>query len=92
MCPGCTVNDIADALGLTPRSVWNNVRTLRRSGAVRANSTGRTNKLYVNLDAPLRLPVMSGLTLRPLMSQIVEEARLRPHEICRRTRRRAERD
>jgi hypothetical protein len=86
LCPGATTNEIALALDLTPRAVWNNVRTMRRAGTVRARSCGRTNKLYVNLDAPLFSPAVRGLTLRPLMGKIVKEARRRPNEICVRTR------
>jgi len=88
LCPGATTNEIALALDLTPRAVWNNVRTMRRAGTVRARRSGRTDHLYVNLDAPLFSPAVRGLTLRPLMGKIVTEARRRPSEICVRTRRR----
>jgi len=82
LCPGCTMREIALALRLTQRAVWNAIRTLKRSRAVHIRRHGRANKHYVNLDAPLFAPAITSLTLRALLGEIVAEAQQRPSDIC----------
>jgi hypothetical protein len=72
-CPGCSVREIAGALGLTERTVWSLVTKLRRSGMVHMRRNGRTHTYRINLDAPLFHPALKGFTLRDVMGQLVEK-------------------
>ena len=83
LCPGSTVREMATSLGLTERAVWGVTRTLRRSGMLHIRrGDARQHNYYVNLDAPLLLPKIHGLTLRPVLGKIAARAKSEPNDFC----------
>lgn len=82
LCPVCSVQEIAVGLGLTERAVWGIIRTLRRDGMLILDKRQRRHRYSVNLDAPLLHPTISGLTLRPVLEEIAEQAAENPNENC----------
>jgi len=67
---GCSIDDIADALFLTRRSVWGTIGDLRRAGMVVVHKEGRRHRYFANFDAGLRHPLFRGKTMRGLLSSI----------------------
>jgi len=72
LCPSCSVEEIALALGLTERSVWTIIRSLRDMDMVRFQRLQRRHRYSINLDAPLLAPSVEGLTLRDILGGLVE--------------------
>jgi len=62
------------ALGLTERSVWSIIRSLRATDMVRYKRVGRRHRYSINLDAPLLAPALEGITLRSVLGDLVERA------------------
>ena len=85
LCPDSAAKDIARAIGHTERQIWNIIQSLRRGGMIRLRKNGWRNHYTVNLDAPLLLPTIAGLTLRPVMEQAVEQAGPEAKDICQET-------
>lgn len=54
--PDSTVQDLADGIGLTQRSVWDHISDLRRAGMIETRRDGRRHRYRVNLDGPFRHP------------------------------------
>ena len=75
--PDCTINDLADAMCLTRRTVWGIIGDLRRAGMVHVRKNGRRHHYTVNLDAPFLHPVITGYTLRDVMGALVDQANRR---------------
>ncbi len=73
--PECTINDIADALRLTRRTVWGSIGDLRRAGMVHVKKSGRRHHYTVNLDAPFFHPTIAGYSLRRVLAQLVDSGR-----------------
>jgi len=84
LCPACTVSEMANGLGLTERAVWGIVRELRRENMVTLQRKDRRHRYRVNLDAPLLAPTIEGMTLRPILGELVAEAERRPNPRCAR--------
>ncbi len=82
LCSGCTTREIARALNKTERAIWGIISTLRRKGMLRIRKSGRKHFYSVELDAPLLHPTIEGLTLRPILGRIAEEARENDNEVC----------
>ncbi len=72
--PDCTIKDIAEAMGLTRRTVWAVTGDLRRAGMLRVRKNGRRHHYSVNLDAPFRHPVIDGITLRQVLGRLARQA------------------
>jgi hypothetical protein len=89
LCPGCTRSEIAEALGLGERAVWNVLDMLKRSGVVRMVRKGHTHHYIVDLSSELVLPGVGPVPTRDVLGRISEEARRNPNEVCRRIRRSA---
>ena len=70
MHPNCSVDDIADGLHLTSRSVWTAVGVLRRAGMLESIKEGRRNHYRVILDGPFRHPTIEGVSLRTVLAGI----------------------
>jgi hypothetical protein len=66
--PGCAVNQIADEMSLTRRTVWGLVGDLRRQGILRVTRAGREHRYSVNPDAAFPLPVVRGVTVRMVLA------------------------
>ena len=73
--PDCTIQQIADAMALTRRTIWGIVKLLRRARMVHLRRQGGRHHYTVNLDAPFLHPTLSGYTLRPILGGIVEQGR-----------------
>ena len=72
--PGCTITEVAEAIALTPRTVRGLIGDLSRAGMLHVRREGRRHHYTVNLDAPFRHPTLTGVTLRPILGGIVEQA------------------
>lgn len=73
--PDCTIQQIADEMTLTSRTVWGIVKVLRRAGMVHLRRQRSRHHYTVNLDAPFLHPTLNGYTLRPILGEIVEQGR-----------------
>ena len=72
--PDCTINEIADAMSLTRRTVWGVIGDLRRAEMLRVRKEGRRHHYTVNLDAPFKHPVVNGVSLRVILGELVARA------------------
>lgn len=75
--PGSTIQDIADGLSLTTRTIWGIVGDLRRAGMLNVEKDGRRHRYRVNLDAPFRHPTIRDVSLRTLLAELPAEAKRR---------------
>lgn len=82
LCPRCSVQEIAAALGLTERAVWGVIRELRRQKMLLMGRDNRRHRYSVNLDAPLLHPTIQGLTLRPVLGEIAEKGAREDNDAC----------
>jgi hypothetical protein len=69
--PGCTIKQIAEDMSLTQRTVWGLIGDLRRADMLRVRREGRRHHYTVNLDAPFRHPVITGIGLRSVLGELV---------------------
>ena len=74
VCPDSTIQQIADDLALTRRTVWSLIADLRRAGMLAVRKNGRRHHYTVNLDAPFLHPTLNGYTLRPILAQLDRQA------------------
>lgn len=72
--PNCTIQEIADAMSLTRRTVWGLIAALRRASMVQVRQQGRRHHYKVNLNAPFLHPTLKGYTLRPILGEMVEQS------------------
>jgi predicted transcriptional regulator len=72
--PDCTINEIAEAMALTQRTVWGLIGDLRRAGMLHVRKQGRRHHYAVNMDAPFLHPSVNGYALRALLGQVVAPA------------------
>lgn len=72
--PDCTINQIADAMFLTRRTVWGVIGDLRRANMLLVRKEGRTHHYKVNLDASFKHPVVAGISLRDVLGKLVARA------------------
>lgn len=73
--PGCSVDQIADELSLTQRSVWGAIGALRRANMLRVERRGRRHFYHVNMDANFRAPsIDDGVTLGTLFGDLPQVA------------------
>ncbi len=79
--PHSTIREIAEALSLTPRSVWGTIGALQREGQIYVYRNNRRNHYYVNLDAPFFHPTVKGVKLGDLLGGLVSSSVTRA--ICR---------
>jgi hypothetical protein len=82
LCPDSTMKGIARAIGHTERQIWSIIRSLRHAGMLRLRRDGRRHHYSIDLDAPLTLANIEGITLRPIMGRLAEQARSRIPDIC----------
>jgi hypothetical protein len=75
--PACTINEIADGLSLTSRTIWGVVGDLRRAGMLTIEKEGRRHRYHVNLDAPFRHPTIRDVTLRTVLADLPESPKAR---------------
>jgi len=82
LCPDSTTKDIARAIGHTERQIWSIIQNLRSGGMLRLRKKGRRYHYSIDLDARLLHPTIAGLTLRPVVEPLVEQARSEAPDIC----------
>lgn len=68
--PGCTIKEIADALALTPRTVWGLIGDLRRARLITVRRDGRWHHYFVDLEGRFPDPILSHLNLGEAMLAI----------------------
>ncbi len=69
--PGCTIREIAEEMSLTQRTVWGLIGDLRRAEMLKVRREGRRHHYTVNLDAPFRHPILTGISLRAVLGEVV---------------------
>jgi predicted transcriptional regulator len=70
--PGCTVDDIAEALFLTPRTVWNLAGDLRRAGMLQIQREGHRHRYNVNLDASFVVRAVGEFPFDMLLGKLAD--------------------
>lgn len=61
--PDCTGSDLADALFVTPRTVWGLIGELKRAGLISIRKEGRRHHYSIREDAPFPDPLFSDATI-----------------------------
>jgi len=72
--PDCTISDIADALAVTPRTVWGLIGDLKRAGLVNFRREGKQHYYTVNRSGRFPDPLISHLTLDQALKAIGGES------------------
>lgn len=72
--PDCTISDIADALAVTPRTVWGLIGDLKRAGLVNFRRDGRRHHYTINRSGRFPDPLISHLTLDQALKAIEGES------------------
>jgi DNA-binding transcriptional ArsR family regulator len=72
--PDCTISDIADALVVTPRTVWGLIGDLKRAGLVNFRREGKRHQYTVNRSGRFPDPLISHLTLDQALKAIGGES------------------
>jgi DNA-binding transcriptional ArsR family regulator len=72
--PDCTISDIADALAVTPRTVWSLIGDLKRAGLVAFRREGRHQHYTINRAGRFPDPLLSHLTLDDALKAITGES------------------
>lgn len=75
-CPGCTVEEIADRLHLTQRTVWGIIGDLRRAGMLKVEREGKLHHYFVDPDGPFLHRTITGVKLGAVLGRLAEEARV----------------
>ncbi len=70
--PDCTIREVSDEMSLTQRTVWGLIGDLRRAGMLTVRREGRRHHYTINLDAPFKHPIITGLTLRQVLGSFVK--------------------
>ncbi len=70
--PDCTIRKIADEMALTQRTVWGLIGDLRRADMLNVRREGRRHHYTVNLNATFKHPTLTGLPLRTIMGELVQ--------------------
>ncbi len=70
--PDVRVRDIAERVGLTERGVQRIIAELEEAGYVSHERQGRRNVYRINLTRELRHDLESGVTVRQLLTNIVD--------------------
>ena len=73
--PDATVQDLAEALSLTHRTVWGIIGDLRRADTLYVRKSGHRHHYSVNMEAPFHHPTIKGYRLRDVAGRLVERAR-----------------
>jgi DNA-binding transcriptional ArsR family regulator len=72
--PDCTISDIADALAVTPRTVWGLIGDLKHAGLVNFRRKGRRHYYTINRAGRFPDPLISHLTLDQALKAIGGES------------------
>ncbi|HEX9833960.1 MAG TPA: winged helix-turn-helix domain-containing protein [Mycobacterium sp.] len=69
--PDCTISEIADALTVTPRTVWGLIGDLKRAGLVDSRREGKRHYYTINGAGRFPDPLLSHLTLDEALKAIM---------------------
>lgn len=69
-----TLREVSARVGITERAAQRIVRELEQEQVVRIQRVGRRNRYEINMNAPLRHPEESFLTVGQLLSAFVPSA------------------
>jgi MarR family protein len=72
--PGCTIREMADALSVTPRTVWSLLTKLRRAGMLEVELRGHRHHYSVNLAALFEVPNVGEFPLNILLGALAEHS------------------
>ncbi len=74
--PGCTIEEVAEAMALTRDVVSHTMADLSRAGVLFVRGKGGQARYTVNLDSAFLHPAVKGYTLGDVLSNLVEQGRL----------------
>jgi DNA-binding MarR family transcriptional regulator len=74
--PDVRLREVAAAVGITERAVQGIVGDLERGGMIGRRRTGRRNRYFLNLGAPLRHPLEAHCSIRSLLAMVLGDAEL----------------
>jgi len=70
--PGCTIEEVAEAMALTRDVVSHTMADLSRAGVLFARGKGSQARYTVNLDSAFLHPAVRGYTLGDVLGNLVE--------------------
>ena len=74
--PGCTIEEVAEAMALTRDVVSLTMADLSRAGVLFVRGNGSRARYTVNLDSAFLHPAVKGYTLGDVLGNLVEQGQL----------------
>ena len=74
--PGCTIEEVAEAMALTQDVVSRTMADLSRAGVLFVRENGNQARYTVNLDSAFLHPAVKGYTLGDVLGNLAEQGRL----------------
>jgi len=74
--PGCTTEEVADAMALSRDVVSRTMADLSRAGVLFVRGNGSQARYTVNLDSAFQHPAVRGYTLGDVLGNLVEQGQL----------------
>ena len=74
--PGCTIEEVAEAMAMTRIVVLRTMADLSRAGVLFVRGTGSQARYTVNLDSAFLHPAVKGYTLGDVLGNLVEQGQL----------------
>ena len=74
--PGCTIEEVAEAMALTRDVVSSTMADLSRAGVLFVRGNGSQARYTVNLESAFLHPAVKGYTLGDVLGNLVEQGRL----------------
>ena len=74
--PGCTIEEVAEAMALTQDVVSRTMADLSRAGVLFVRENGNQARYTANLDSAFLHPAVKGYTLVDVLGNLVEQGRL----------------
>lgn len=78
--PRITARELANTIGITERTTHKIIADLHEEGYIAKKREGRRNSYQVNLDLPLRDPVLREAAVRELLQALGRKKRGRPRK------------
>ncbi|MDK1082384.1 MAG: hypothetical protein QGD88_13075, partial [Anaerolineae bacterium] len=74
--PGCTIEEVAEAMALTRDVASRTMADLSRAGVLFVRVNGSEARYSVNLDSAFLHPAVKGYTLGDVLGNLVEQGQL----------------
>ncbi len=74
--PGCTIEEVAEAMALTREGVSRTMADLSRAGVLFVRENGSQSRYTVNLNSAFLHPAVRGYTLGDVLGNLAEQGRL----------------